>query len=133
MIKILVVDDDDVIRLLYEEELNWHGYDVMSCSELEGLIQTISERCPDVLVLEAEIGGLRGLDILPDIRNRYYDLPVVLSTVSPTLKYDPRCIAADYCVLKSPDLSELRLRIEMALDSNAGTSLWSGKNELRLT
>ena len=51
------------------------------------------------------------------IRNTYYDLPVILCTAYPDYKNDLRSIAADYYVLKSPDLSELKQKIRMAIEA----------------
>jgi len=56
-------------------------------------------------------------DLLQDIRNRFYDLPVVLCTAYDTFKEDMKSIAADYYVIKSFDLSELKSKIAMALDA----------------
>ena len=58
-----------------------------------------------------------GLDILQYIRNRFYDLPVILSTAYDTFKQDMKSIAADFYVVKSFDLTELKKRIAMALET----------------
>ncbi len=49
-------------------------------------------------------------------RNTYYRLPVVLCTAYPAFKDDLKSIAADYYVLKSSDLKELKSKIKMALE-----------------
>ena len=56
--------------------------------------------------------------ILQDIRNRFYDLPVILCSAYDTYKEDPKSIAADYYVVKSFDLSELKTMIKRALDTH---------------
>jgi len=58
-----------------------------------------------------------GLDILQYIRNRFYDLPVILSTAYDTFKEDMKSIAADFYVVKRFDLTELKNRIAMALET----------------
>ena len=60
-----------------------------------------------------------GLDLLQDIRNRFYDLPVVLCTAYDTFKEDMKSISADYYVIKSFDLTELKSKIALALESRA--------------
>jgi two-component system, response regulator, stage 0 sporulation protein F len=58
-----------------------------------------------------------GLDVLCDIRNAFYDLPVILYTAYDKYKADMKSIDADSYVIKSFDLTELKKKIEMALDS----------------
>jgi DNA-binding NtrC family response regulator len=114
---VLIVDDDDAIRLLYEEELTYEGYEVVTSDDWEGLLETIAQKKSDLIVLEAEIGKFSGLNILKNIRSTYYDMFVILSTVYAALKFNPRCISSDYCVVKSSDLHELKLRINMAMET----------------
>jgi two-component system response regulator (stage 0 sporulation protein F) len=67
--------------------------------------------------LDIKLGANDGLDLLQDIRNTYYDLPVVMCTAYPDFKYDLKSIAADYYVVKSSDLRELKRKIKMAFES----------------
>jgi len=68
-------------------------------------------------VLDIKLGENDGLDLLQDIRNTYYDLPVVMCTAYPDFKYDLKSIAADYYVVKSSDLRELKEKVKMAFES----------------
>ncbi len=117
MNNILIVDDDRVIRFLYQEELTYEGYNVITTDDCRNLLELIDNEDPDLVVLEAVIGKYNGLDLLQKIRNTYYDLPVILCTAYSDYKNDLRSIAADYYVLKSPDLSELKQKIRMAIEA----------------
>ncbi len=117
MNNILIVDDDRTIRFLYQEELTYEGYSVITTDDCRNLLELIDNENPDLVVLEAVIGKYNGLDLLQKIRNTYYDLPVILCTAYPDYKNDLRSIAADYYVLKSPDLSELKQKIRMAIEA----------------
>ena len=117
MNRILIVDDDYGIRLLYQEELTYDGYDVITTDDCRNLLELIGNKNPDVVVLEVVIGRYNGLDLLQDIRNTFYDMPVILCTAYPDFKYDLRAIAADYYVVKSSDLSELKNKIRMAIEA----------------
>ncbi|MCK4788702.1 MAG: hypothetical protein KAV87_33475, partial [Desulfobacteraceae bacterium] len=57
-----------------------------------------------------------GLDLLQDIRNTYYDLPVILCTAYYDYKYDLKSIAADYYVVKSSNMKNLKAKIRMAIE-----------------
>ena len=118
MAKILVVDDEEHIRLLYSEELTEAGYEVLTAADGYKLIERIEEEKPDLVVLDIKMVDYNGLDLLQDIRNRFYDLPVVLCTAYDTFKEDMKSIAADFYVIKSFDLSELKNKIAMALEAS---------------
>lgn len=117
MKKILIIDDDWAIRMLYSEELLDEGYATVTCGADEEYMAVIQRENPDLVVLDVRLEENNGLDLLQDIRNLYYDLPVVLCTVYEDSKDDLRAIAADYCVIKESDLGELKLRIKMALET----------------
>lgn len=118
MAKILVVDDEEHIRLLYSEELNEAGYEVITADSGLQLMERIEKEKPDLVVLDIKMVDYNGLDLLQDIRNRFYDLPVILSTAYDTFKEDMKSIAADFYVVKSFDLTELKKKISMALETS---------------
>src|SRR5208283_100184 len=108
MPKILVVDDEEHIRLLYSEELKEAGYEVITAESGYKLLETIEDEKPDLVILDIKMVDYNGLDILQDIRNHFYDLPVILSTAYDSFKEDMKSIAADFYVVKSYDLTELK-------------------------
>jgi two-component system, response regulator, stage 0 sporulation protein F len=118
MAKILVVDDEEHIRLLYSEELTEAGYEVITADSGLQLMERIEKEKPDLVVLDIKMVDYNGLDLLQDIRNRFYDLPVILSTAYDTFKEDMKSIAADFYVVKSFDLTELKKKISMALETS---------------
>ncbi|MDR1297715.1 MAG: response regulator [Deltaproteobacteria bacterium] len=115
MPKILVVDDEAHIRLLYSEELTEDGYEVITAENGDGLLERIDSEKPDVVTLDIKMVDYNGLDLLQDIRNKFYDLPVILCSAYDTFKDDMKSIAADHYVVKSFDLSELKQRIKEVL------------------
>ena len=117
MAKILVVDDEEHIRYLFSEELNEAGYEVITADSGYKLIEKIAAERPDLVVLDIKMVDYNGLDLLQDIRKEFYNLPVVLCTAYDTFKEDMKSIAADYYVIKSFDLTDLRNKIAMALES----------------
>ena len=117
MNKLLILDDDFAIRLLYKVELADEGYHVIDTDDCENIIGIIDQHMPDLVILDIMLGQFNGLDILQDIRNKYYDMPIILCSAYATFKYDMKSIAADYYVTKSADLKRLKTMIKMALDS----------------
>ncbi|OPX34550.1 MAG: two-component system response regulator [Desulfobacteraceae bacterium 4484_190.1] len=119
MAKILIVDDEEHIRYLYSEELGEAGYEVITTDGGYQLLEMIEEEKPDLVVLDIKMVDYNGLDLLQDIRNKFYNLPVVLCTAYDTFKEDMKSIAADFYVIKSFDLTDLKKKIKMALESRA--------------
>ncbi len=115
MARILVVDDDENIRQDYMEELSDDGHQVSVAASGHELLRIIDLFKPDVVILDIKLGNYDGLELLKEIRNEYYNLPVILCSAFETYKYDLRSISADYYVVKSFDLSELKTMINRAL------------------
>lgn len=116
MNKILIVDDDKFMRMLYDFELSEAGYKVSTIADGSGLMDAIARERPDLVLLDVKLGEYNGLDLLQEIRNKIYNLPVILCSAYPIYKYDSRAIAADYYVVKNANLVELKLKIRMALE-----------------
>ncbi|MDR2893227.1 MAG: response regulator [Deltaproteobacteria bacterium] len=114
--KILVVDDERHIRMLYQEELLSEGYEVAQSDGQEPVVDVIRREAPDLIILDIKIGpDISGLDLLQTLRGPYPDLPVILSTAYDSFQYDLKSIAADGYVVKSVDLAELKDKISSIL------------------
>ncbi|UZP66463.1 response regulator [Desulfovibrio mangrovi] len=117
--KILVVDDEKHIRMLYQEELEAEGYIVATSDGQEAILAVIARETPRVVILDIKLGpDVSGLDLLQQIRSKDQDLPVILSTAYDSFQHDLKSIAADFYVVKSVDLTELKLRVSQAMLKN---------------
>ncbi len=116
MEKILIVDDEASIRMLYADELIDEGYEVSTIGEGSRVMALIEKEDPDLIILDIRLGEHDGLDILQDIRNTYHDKPVILCSAYPAFKNDLKSIAADYYVVKSSNLEELKIKVRRALE-----------------
>lgn len=117
MAKILVVDDEEGIRMLYSMELEDEGYEVVTLSEGKDLLKIVKKEAPDCIVLDIKMKEYSGLDLLQEIRKKHYDLPVILNSAYSSFKVDVKSVAADYYVVKSSDLTELKDKIKIALET----------------
>lgn len=112
--KILVIDDEKHIRLILESELEDEGYDVITVDYTNKLLETIEKEKPDLITLDIKLGKnsngreIDGLDVLQEIRHKFYNLPIILCTAYDSFKGDLKAFAADYFVLKSFDFTELK-------------------------
>lgn len=117
MNRILVVDDDTAIQLLYTDEFTEEGYEVITTGDGSGLVELIEEKRPDLVVLDVKPGGKEGLDRLQDIRRAYDDLPVVMSTAYKDFRVYGKWIGGDKTVTRSADLKELKRNIKKVVES----------------
>lgn len=117
MAKIMIVDDEEHIRSLYALELEDDGYEVVALENGRGITGKIRESNPDIVVLDIKMVDTSGLDLLQEIRKEFYDLPVILCSAYGSYKGDIKSVAADYYVVKSSDLTELKKKIKAALEA----------------
>lgn len=114
---ILVVDDEKHIRMLYREELEAEGYTVATSDGEEDILEVVTREKPTIVILDIKLGVNRsGLDLLQEIRAKDQQIPVILSTAYDSFQHDLKSIAADYYVVKSVDLTELKDKVRMALN-----------------
>jgi DNA-binding NtrC family response regulator len=114
--KVLVIDDELHIRMLYQEELETAGYVVAVSDGSDDILPLLQKEKPDVVVLDIKLGPDRsGLDLLQEIRRDNQDIPVILCTAYDSFQQDFKSIAADYYVVKSVDSTELLFKIAQAM------------------
>ena len=112
--KILLVDDDKMVLQTIGDFLTRHGHDLRTAYDgAEALIQ-IKESSPNLVISDIQMPGMDGIDFLKAIRERFPDLPVILTTgyaTADTAISALRNRAYDY--LKKPiQLEELQACIE---------------------
>ena len=78
--RVLVVDDDPVIRELLTAELNVAGHDVSLASDGRDGLEVIRRDRPDALVLDVMMPNVTGWDVLQELRAEaeFDDVPIVL-------------------------------------------------------
>ncbi|NVM22046.1 MAG: response regulator [Desulfobacterales bacterium] len=113
MKKILVVEDEKIIRIMYAEELEDEGYRVVTVSGGFRLLETLQQERPDLVVLDIKLKEEDGLDLLQNIRKEYCQLPVILCSAYSSYRGDPKSIGADDYVVKSANLDELKKSIRI--------------------
>ena len=113
--KLLVVDDEVNQALLYEQELSDEGYDVDVANSGADAIEMLEKTSYDLVVLDIGMPGMDGLETLGRMLGINNGLPVILNTAFPSYKDNFMSWAADAYVVKSSDMSELKLKIREAL------------------
>ena len=116
---LLVVDDSDTMRGLLELQLTQRGYEVVTAADGERALELVAERRPDAILLDHELPGLSGLEVLERLRadDRLAAVPVIMLTSErkrELLLTSLRAGAHDH--LRKPfDPAELEARVAAAL------------------
>jgi DNA-binding response OmpR family regulator len=79
--KILVVDDDLDLLGLISYALRQAGYFVLEAGDGDAAWRLLLEECPDLLVLDVNLPGRSGFDLLRDARAAGVVTPVIMLTV----------------------------------------------------
>ena len=115
MKKILIVDDEENIRLLYEEELSEEGYDVQTSSSIKDALKKIEEFTPDLIILDIKMPEIDGLEGLKKFKELFKDIPVILCSAYESYKQNFITWSAEDYIVKSSDLTELKEKIRKIL------------------
>lgn len=78
--KILLVDDDEILIKALKRSFTALGYEVTSCSDGESVIDAIGRDNPSMVVLDVMLPGKDGFSVLRELRERYPELPVIMLT-----------------------------------------------------
>ncbi len=115
MKKILVVEDEESQRILYEEELTEMGYDVRLAATGEEALQMARKERPDLVILDIMMPGMSGLETLRELLNDDPRVPVIIHTAYSHYKDDFMSWAAEEYIVKSSDLTELKNAVRRIL------------------
>ena len=114
--KILVVEDEEGLRLLYEEELKAEGYDVFTAPNGREAIRQLESVKPDLIVLDVVMPVMDGMEALGRIVGKDRNIPIILNTSYPGYQEDFMSWAADAYVMKSTDLQPLKDKVRDLLE-----------------
>lgn len=119
MSRLLVVDDEANIRILYSEELADEGYEVVTAANTQEAIEKLQQTAFDLVVLDIKLKNENGIELLQKIVRERHDMPVILCSAFSCYKDDFSAWLADGYIVKSGDLTELKQEIARVLAKKA--------------
>ena len=78
--RILVIDDDDLVREFIEEALRRQGYIVHTADSAEEGLRLVADQSFDLVFTDVRMPGASGLDVLRRVRERFPETMVILVT-----------------------------------------------------
>ncbi len=116
MKKILIVEDEEALCLLYKEELNQEGYDVTTVYDAEQALEVLNRERFDLIITDIRMPGRDGVELITQIMGLRKDIPIIINTAYQSYKEDFMTWAADAYVVKSSSLQELKAKIKELLN-----------------
>ncbi|MCX6562834.1 MAG: response regulator [Candidatus Aminicenantes bacterium] len=116
MKRILIVEDEDALCLLYKEELAQEGYEVTTAGNAEEALAALKREPFDLIVTDIRMPGRDGVELITEIMGLRKDIPIIINTAYQSYKQDFMTWAADAYVVKSSSLVELKAKIRDLLN-----------------
>src|SRR5512138_3284899 len=78
--RILVVDDEYLIRWSLREELTKDGYEVTTAEDGESALRLVRESPPELVLLDIQLPGIGGIEVLQKIKAAEPEVVVIMIT-----------------------------------------------------
>ena len=117
-LRILIVDNDPVMRLLVRETLSDDIYIIDEAESGLEALTAIGKQIPDLVLLDVRMPEMSGLEVCLEIRKRYGNsIPIIMLTGLDDVsdKVNGLDIGADDYITKPFDVEELLARIQSVL------------------
>jgi DNA-binding response OmpR family regulator len=117
MTRVLVADDSETILLLLRTRLEMEGYEVSTAADGQEVVEALAEtdpgQEPDLILLDAMMPRMSGLDVLRTLRDEGSETPILIVSAhreEETLN-QAEVLGANACIAKPIDFEDLLGRI----------------------
>ena len=119
--RVLIVDDQNGIRLLLQEVFSSEGYMTSQASNGKIALEIVRHNRPDLVLLDMKIPGMDGLEILKHIKSIDPTIIVIMMTAYGELDMIKRAtdLGAAKHFTKPFDIDEMRVAVNMQLKDNS--------------
>lgn len=116
---ILVVDDEYLIRWSLQQKLVEHGFQVFVAASAEEALSVLDREGPDLILLDIQLPGMSGMDLLCTIKEDRPECAVVMITATAEINVAVKAMkdgAYDY-IPKPFNLDEVMVVVEKVLET----------------
>jgi DNA-binding NtrC family response regulator len=117
--KIFLIDDDPLIVSMLTRALKKEGYETRNeTAQFEAIVDTVASWPPDVVLLDINLPGISGIEVLRRIKSRLANTQVIMLTSDDNLETAVKCMqigAADY-LTKPFNIDELKVVVGNILE-----------------
>ena len=97
--KILIIEDEEAVRELLKHKISNEGYHCEVASDAKEALNKLLNNTIELVIMDIKMPGKSGMDFLPEIRERFPDVLVIMITVISDIHTAIECIrlgAFDY-------------------------------------
>jgi len=116
--KILIADDDTLVREAVNKILSMFGHTVVACASGEEAMEALTADF-DLIILDINMPGMDGFETLKLINERNYGIPVIFLTGAGSMEYAVKAInlgAYDFIPKPIEDLDIFNIKIKRAIE-----------------
>ncbi len=115
MPKLLIVEDEENLRDLYEEDLIDAGYEVEKASNGKEAMDLVKNGGFDLIIMDIRMPEMDGIETLGKVITMEKKIPVIIYTAYSNYKSNFMTWTADAYLTKSTNLDELKNKISELL------------------
>lgn len=122
MPKVLIVEDNQDMRLSLSDFLKSEGYEVVSVASTEEAIDVVDEQALDAVIVDINLPGKSGFDLVEYVREEGFTFPMLAMTAREAIDDKLRGFnlgLTDY-IVKPFDVKELTARLSVHLRNSKG-------------
>jgi len=116
--KILIADDDDLVRTAVHRILSLFNHDVTAVCSGRELLERVSDDY-DVIVLDINMPDMDGFETLEHLNNKQLDIPVLFLTGAGSMAYAVKAInlgAYDFITKPIEDIEIFHVKVRRAIE-----------------
>ncbi len=116
--KVLVIDDEKLVRWSLEQKLSRDGYEVECAATGEEGLERVRHDGHDIVLLDMRLPGIDGVQVLQEIKKMERDIAVIVVTADTGVARAVECmrLGAHNYLCKPFEFEEVRVELEKALE-----------------
>jgi putative two-component system response regulator len=122
MMKVLVVDDEETIRLALRKFLRSRGFEVEIAGSGEAAVRLLDEHSFTLMLCDVRMPGMTGVELVPKVLEKDPDIAIIMLTAVNDAATATEVLssgATDY-LMKPVELADLQQALDRALTKRAG-------------
>lgn len=117
MNRILIVEDDENLSILYQSALKNEHFDVFTAANGVEALEILDKQFIDLIISDIMMPDMDGYELAESLREAGYNLPILFITAKDSFEDKKRgfTIGVDDYMVKPIDVNEMLLRVEALL------------------
>jgi len=120
-ITLLIAEDEEASRFLYQEEFTEEGYEVLTAANGLQALGILEDRHVDLLLTDVKMPDMHAVEMIPRVREDHPDLPIIVASAFKGMENDFTLkefnVAAFFA--KPVNMDALKIQVKYLLESKA--------------